>query len=86
MLRYNLLLRKVRVSIHELKKGIAGFVVISEEQESVMQSLSEGKVSTRSRAMRGSCCAVSSSNMTVAGPECLAQRVSVTEATQRLDR
>jgi dynein heavy chain len=42
--RYNDLLKKLQASIKELIKGIQGFVVISEEQEKVYNSLNESKV------------------------------------------
>ena len=42
--RYNVLLRKVADSVKLLQKGIQGFVVISKEQEAVMDSLFAGKV------------------------------------------
>jgi len=42
--RYNRLLRYVRNSLINLEKGISGLVVISEDLETVMYSLYEGKV------------------------------------------
>jgi dynein heavy chain len=42
--RYNALLRLARRDIRELRKGIAGTVVISEDLEKVMSSLVEGNV------------------------------------------
>jgi len=42
--RYNELLSKVRASIKLLMKGIQGFVVISKDQEEVLQSLYAGQV------------------------------------------
>merc|ERR1719281_2432364 len=42
--RYNILLVKVRASLKELKMGIQGLVVISEEQEKVMNAIFEGRV------------------------------------------
>jgi len=42
--RYNILLTKVRASLKELKMGIQGLVVISEEQELVFNAIFEGRV------------------------------------------
>lgn len=42
--RYNMLLTTTQASIKLLQKGIQGFVVISKEQEEVMNALYEGKV------------------------------------------
>jgi dynein heavy chain len=42
--RYNVLLVRLRASIAELVRGIQGFVVISEDQEKVYNSLKEGRV------------------------------------------
>eukprot|EP00439_Symbiodinium_sp_Y106_P065688 s170_g10.t1 len=42
--RYNILLSAVRGSIKVLQKGIQGLVVISKEQEAVMNSLYQGSV------------------------------------------
>jgi dynein heavy chain len=42
--RYNILLNKVRASLKELKMGIQGLVVISEEQELVFNAIFEGRV------------------------------------------
>lgn len=42
--RYNKLIRSVKLSISNLEKGISGLVVISEELETIMVSLFEGKV------------------------------------------